>query len=275
MKTIKSSKMYRSLFSPIIKVKKENIISGYENIIEVKTNFYQYPGLEKNKDAIIVLGIISSSMIQEKVKSYQEVLFRISSILNMDIVKVNESVRLLENLKLVVAECDESDTPWFYRTLNCEDNTENSGLIEQGNSGHKNIMETINSINIYTRIFDYPMINIDMVHIYSCYLMLSKSLSNYEYCKVGYLDVAEILGYTEKQIINTVKGMEQIGLIKNEKHENKNVVNILVDFSRRQPEQDTFENYLKCSFECNDFYLTRCSAFPPHYNVGRPNHFIY
>ena len=191
----------------------------------------------------------------------------------MDIKTVKKSLELLKRIGII----DYSDVydPYLDICRIYEDSAESPREEEQPRNNIGDIKNKINSIMIYSRIFDYPLINIDMIHVYSCYLTLSNLLSNNEYCNINYSDIAELLGYTRKQVVNIVKDMEKIGLVRIEKCEDKNIVIILVDFSKKQPEQAVFEKHLDNSSEWDDYYLARCFAFSPSYLEGKPRPFYF
>lgn len=97
-----------------------------------------------------------------------------------------------------------------------------------------------NVIQVYDRIFYYPLITKPMVHVYSYYLSLSRMERYRNGCNATYETVAKSLGYSKKQIISILGSMEAIGLIHIERVGNQKTVKLLVDFSKEQPEEKRF-----------------------------------
>ena len=86
-----------------------------------------------------------------------------------------------------------------------------------------------------------------MVHVYSYYLALSNMPEYSEFNTVSYRKVAEALAYSEKQVIDIIKDMDSIGLIrkrKNKSNQRSKAVMLDVDFSKKQPEEIVYEKLM-------------------------------
>ena len=106
-------------------------------------------------------------------------------------------------------------------------------------TGNKNV------IRVYDRIFSYPLITKPMVHVYSYYLSLGGMDRYQNGCNVVFDTVSKSLGYSKKQLIVILDEMVGIGLVQVERVGNRKNVKLLVDFSKEQPEERHYQQYLE------------------------------
>lgn len=231
-------KNYKDKFNPIpVYSSQEKRMVCSTNYIEVGRECYHYEGLKKKKNDILVYSAILAGLNNKLSNIFSYNNKYIASRLNINDSEVRRSIRNLKELELIKV------------TYPSKNKRNIKVLIDLryplNKIGKRKSKKSI--IKVYDRLFYYPMITKQMVHVYSYYLGLTNIPNYIGFSTVSYKKVAEALGYSERQVISIMNDMQDIGLIKIRHHrENKNIkaVKLEVNFSLKQPEVEDYEKIL-------------------------------
>lgn len=213
----------------------ENKYSLSEYYIEVGRECYKYEGLKNKKNDILVYSTILTGLNNKSSYMFSYPNSYIANRLAMNDREVRRAVSNLEELKLI-------------KVTHPSGNKRNIKVLKDLRYPPKEARrrkKDKNFIKVYDRIFYYPLITKPMVHVYSYYLALNNNKDYGGYITVSYKKVADSLGYSEKQLIDIIKAMKDIGLVFKNLHKyKKNIkaVRLEVDFSKKQPEEIEYEN---------------------------------
>ena len=185
---------------------------------------YQYEGLKNSKVSILVYSAIvaATNGSQTDTVGYPSNMY--ADRLSMDVREVRRSIDHLEELGLISVK-------------NKGTNQQITVLIDlriNAETGKKN------AIKVFDRIFYYPMIKPNMVHVYSYYQNLSNMKQYKERCTVDLDTVANTLGMsraTVKRLLNQLSDLGLLEVQENKYRKNAPHVKLLVDFSKEQPEE--------------------------------------
>lgn len=199
------------------------------NYIEVGRACYQHPELKKSKNDILVYSAILATMNNYHTSTCSYTNVDIGRRIAMDESAVRRSIRKLKELGLI--------------TTTVKGNKRSIKILQdlryQDTTGNKKSKKSV--YKFYDRMFCYPLIDKTMVHIYSYYLSL-RGLSKYqEWCNVSTQTVANSLGCSRSVIQKSLEKMEELGVIQMSKGINSKSIKLLVDFSKKQPEEIAYE----------------------------------
>lgn len=237
-KELHMTKKYNDEFSPREEYSfKDKRYSLSDYYIEVGRDCYKYEGLKNKKNDILIYSSILAGLNNTMTETFSYTNTHIANRLNMDNREVRRAVSNLGELELI-------------KVTHPSKNKRNIKVLTdlryplKGN-GKRRRKKSI--IKVYDRIFYYPLITKPMVHIYSYYLSLTNMPKYSEFNTVSYRKVAEALAYSEKQVIDIIKDMDSIGLIrkrKNKSNQRSKAVMLDVDFSMKQPEEIVYEKLM-------------------------------
>ena len=186
---------------------------------------------ELSKVDILVYSAILCSNNSERIQNTLYNISNISNRLNMQKSNVIRSIRKLEELGLIqIVEKNKKKFIIILKDLRYDDKTNNKSVIL-----------------VYNRIFYYPLITKNMIHIYSYYL----SNSNMSQFKNGndtsFSYVSKVLNFSEKRLRENIKKMIDLGLfiLERDKETKAKIIKVAVNFKYIQPEEKDYIQYLK------------------------------
>lgn len=232
------TKKYNDEFSPREEYSfKDKRYSLSEYYIEVGRECYKHEGLKNKKNDILVYSAIQAGLNNSMSDVFSYTNTHIANRLNMDNREVRRAVSNLEELKLI-------------KVSHPSGNKRNIKVLTDlryplRDNGKRSRKKSV--IKVFDRIFYYPLITKSMVHVYSYYLALSNMPEYSEFNTVSYRKVAGALAYSEKQVIDIIKDMDSIGLIRkrvNKANKRSKAIFLEVDFSKKQPEEIVYEKLM-------------------------------